>query len=108
VFLIQKEKTMENFDWDAFVEESKKYKASACLWIDKENSRIELLLDHTAATYSEWIPGEGADISLLRCHKSNKVIGVNLPLYQTDFSVFHTDGIRVRINEGYLTNEEED
>jgi hypothetical protein len=98
---------MKDFDWDAFVEESKKYKASACLWIDKENSRIELLLDHTALTYSEWIPGEGADISLLRCHKSGKVIGVNLPLYQTDFSIFHTDGIRVRINEGYLKDEKE-
>lgn len=55
---------MDNFDWDSFVEESKKYKASACIWIDKENSRIELLLDHTALTYGEWIPGEGADISL--------------------------------------------
>jgi hypothetical protein len=104
-FQYKKENTMDNFDWDSFVEESKKYKASACIWIDKENSRIELLLDHTALTYSEWIPGEGADICLVRCHKSNKVIGVNLPLYQTDFSVFHSDGIRVKINEGFLKDE---
>jgi hypothetical protein len=96
---------MENFDWDAFVEESKKYKACACLWIDEENDRIELLLDSSAATYSQWIPGEGADICLLRCDKSRKVIGVNLPLYQTDFSVFHTDRIRVKINEGFLKEE---
>jgi hypothetical protein len=34
----------EDFDWDAFVEESKKYKACAGIWIDKENDRIELLL----------------------------------------------------------------
>jgi hypothetical protein len=100
---------MEDFDWDAFVEESKKYKACAGIWIDKENDRIELLLDTTAPalTYGEWIPGEGADICLLRCHKSRKVIGVNLPLYQTDFSIFHTDGIRVKINEGYLKDEKE-
>jgi hypothetical protein len=98
---------MDNFDWDAFVEESKKYKACASIWIDKENERIELLLDSAAATYNEWISGEGADISLLRCHKSNKVIGVHLPLYQSDFSIFHTDGIRVKINEGFLKNEEE-
>ena len=97
--------TMDNFDWDAFVKESKKYKACASIWIDKENDRIELLLDSTAATYSEWIKGEGADISLIRCDKTNKVIGVNLPLYQTDFSIFHTDGIRVKINEGFLKDE---
>ena len=36
---------MENFDWESFVEESKKYKACAGIWIDKENDRIELLLD---------------------------------------------------------------
>ena len=96
---------MDNFDWDAFIEESKKYKACACIWIDKENDRIEILLDSAAATYSEWIKGEGADISLLRCHKSRKVIGINLPLYQTDFSIFHTDGIRIKINEGFLKDE---
>jgi hypothetical protein len=95
----------DNFDWESFVEESKKYKACAGLWIDKENDRIELVLDTSAATYGEWIPGEGADICLLRCHKSRKVIGVNLPLYQTDFSIFHTDGVRVKINEGFLKEE---
>ena len=96
---------MQNFDWDAFVEESKKYKACASIWIDKENARVELLPDTSAATYSEWIKGEGADISLIRCHKSNKVVGVHLPLYQTDFSIFHTDGVRVKINEGFLKDE---
>jgi hypothetical protein len=45
---------------------------------------------------------------LVRCGKTNKVIGINLPLYKTNFSVFHTDGIRVRINEGYLKNEEKE
>jgi hypothetical protein len=24
---------MKDFDWDSFVEESKKYKACACIWI---------------------------------------------------------------------------
>jgi hypothetical protein len=96
---------MDNFDWESFAEDSKKYKACAAIWIDKEIYRIELLLDSAAATYSEWIQGEGADICLLRCHKSRKVVGVNLPLYQTDFSIFHTDGIRIKINEGFLKDE---
>ena len=96
---------MDSFNWDAFVEESKKYKSCACIWINKEDSRIEILLNSAAATYNEWIKGEGADICLVRCHKSNKVIGVNLPLYKTDFSIFHTDGIRVKINEGFLKEE---
>ena len=93
---------MNNFDWDDWVEDSKKYKPCASLWIDKENDRIELLLDSSVSTYNERIKGERADISLIRCDKTNKVIGVNLPLHQTDFSIFHSDGIRVKINEGFL------
>jgi len=93
---------MDNFDWDSWIKEATRYKPCASLWIDKENDRIELLLDTTAATYGEWIPGEGADISLVRCGKTNKVIGVNLPLYQTDFSIFHTDGIQVAYFDSYL------
>jgi len=91
-----------NPDWDSWIEDSKKYKPCASLWIDKESDRVELHLDSSASTYNEWIKGEGADISLIRCDKTNKVIGVNLPLYQTDFSIFHTDGIRIKINEGFL------
>lgn len=94
-----------NPDWDSWIEDSKKYKPCASLWIDKESDRVELHLDSSASTYNEWIKGEGADISLIRCGKTNKVIGVNLPLYQTDFSIFHTDGIRVKINEGFLKKE---
>jgi hypothetical protein len=94
-----------NPDWDSWIEDSKKYKPCASLWIDKESDRVELHLDSSASTYNEWIKGEGADISLIRCGKTNKVIGVNLPLYQTDFSIFHTDGIRIKINEGFLKKE---
>ena len=96
---------MNNFDWDSWIKEATKYKQCASLWIDKDASRVELLLDTNVSTYNEWIPGEGADISLVRCRKTNKVIGVNLPLYQTDFSIFHTDGIRIRINDGFKQNE---
>ena len=88
-------------------EQSKKYRPCASLWIDKESDRLELILDTSKSTYSEHIKGEGADISLYRDNETNKVIGVSLPLYQTDFSIFHTDGIRVKINEGYLKNEKE-
>jgi len=96
---------MENFDWDYLIKEATRYKPCASLWIDKGSDRVELLLDTNTNTYHEWIKGEGADISLVRCSKTNKVIGINLPLYQTDFSIFHSHGIRVRINEGYLKNE---
>jgi len=40
---------------------------------------IELLTDVSASTYSEWIPGEGADIGLIREQETNKVVGVRLP-----------------------------
>ena len=86
-------------------EQSKKYRPCASLWIDKESDRLELILDTSKSTYSEHIKGEGADISLYRDEETNKVIGVSLPLYQTDFSIFHTDGIRVKINEGFLKDE---
>jgi hypothetical protein len=96
---------MDNFDWDSWIKEATRYKPCASLWIDKKSDRIELLLDTTALTYSEWIPGEDADISLVRCSKTNKVVGVNLPLYQTDFSIWHDYGVRVRINQGFLKEE---
>lgn len=96
---------MQNFDWDAWVEDSKKYKPCASLWIDKESDRVELILDSSTSTYSEWIEGESADICLIRCGKTNKVVGVSLPLYLTDFGVFYTDGIRVKINDGFLKKE---
>lgn len=86
-------------------EQSKKYRPCASLWIDKESDRLELILDTSKSTYSEHIKGEGADISLYRDNETNKVIGVSLPLYQTDFSIFHTDGIDVKLNEGFLKNE---
>ena len=71
------------------------------MWIDKENNRVELILDTSLSQYCEWIKGEGADISLIRDRETNKVIGVNLPLYNTNFSIFHTEGIKVKLNEGF-------
>jgi hypothetical protein len=96
---------MDSFDWDSWIKEATRYKPCASLWIDKKSDRVELLLDTTSLTYHEHIPGEGADISLVRCSKTNKVIGVNLPLYQTDFSIWHDYGVRVRINQGFLKEE---
>ena len=92
---------MKDFDWDSFLEASRVYEPCGTLWIDKDSNRVELILDTASCTYNEWINGEGADISLVRCSKTNRVVGVNLPLYQTKFSIFHTDGIQVKINEGY-------
>jgi len=90
---------------DDLIKESEKYKPCASLWIDKESRRVELLLDSSHSTYGEWIKGEGADICLIRDNETNKVVGVKLPLYNDNFSVCHTEGIKVKINEGFLKDE---
>lgn len=49
--------------------------------VDEESSAIEVMLDPTVPNYSEWIPGEGGDMCLLRDQSApNRVVGVRLPL----------------------------
>ena len=95
---------MNNFDEEIekLLEEAKKYKPCANLDIDKESHRVSLYLDTSKNTYSEWIKGEGSDISLIRDTETDKVVGVNLPLYLTNFSISFNDGIEVKLNKGFL------
>lgn len=60
------------------------------LYVDEKNQSVELLLDTSIATYAEWIPGEGGDISLIRCRETKKVVGVYLPLLRTNLCIGHT------------------
>lgn len=92
-------------DLDRMLEQASKYKHCASLEIDKDSNRVSLYLDTSKDTYGEWIKGEGSDISLIRDRETNRVVGVNLPLYLTNFSIFYTDGIQVKLNEGYLKDE---
>jgi hypothetical protein len=82
-------------------EEVAKFDSCAAIWIDKDSNRLEIILDTSVSSYSDWIKGEGSDIGLLRNTETNKVIGVTLPLYKTNFSICHTDGIEIKINEGF-------
>jgi hypothetical protein len=82
-----------------------KYKPCAGLYINEDAHRVSLYLDTSKNTYSEWIKGEGSDISLIRDRETNKVVGVNLPLYLTNFSIGFTDGIQVKLNEGFLKDD---
>lgn len=75
--------------------QARTYEPCATLWIDKESDRVELVLDTAVCTYGDWIKGESADVSLVRCGKTNKVVGINLPLYQTKLSFSHFDHIKL-------------
>lgn len=101
-------------DFDAFMEnvhdidsliksaliEADKYEYCMGLSVDERSGTVELCLDTSTDTYLECIKGEGADIGLLRCSKTNKVMGVKLPLYNNKLVVHHEGDIR--INEGFL------
>ena len=87
------------------VEESKKYKTCMSLKISEKGQYVSLCLDTGANTYSEWIKGEGADIHLIRCMETNKIMGCRLPLIKSNLAVFY-DG-PVKINEGFLKEENE-
>lgn len=56
-------------------------KPIASVFICRDSNSIEVYLDNTKSSYSEWIKGEGADIGLLRDQETNRVVGVRLPLY---------------------------
>lgn len=75
------------------------YETCMCLEVNTDGSAVELCLDTGIATYSEWIPGEGADIALIRCMETNRVVGCRLPLLKQNLAVFHNGPLRV--NDGF-------
>jgi hypothetical protein len=90
---------------DFLAELSKNYQSCPSIYIDKESESLEILLDPSANYYSDWIKGEGADISLYRDRETNKVIGARLPFYDTKLSIYYRDGIIVKLNEGFKNEE---
>lgn len=68
----------------------REYESCMSLYVDEYGKSVELLLDTSITTYAEWIPGEGGDISLIRCQETKKVVGVYLPLLRTNLCVGHT------------------
>lgn len=88
----------EEFLKDA-AKEMGKYDSCMSLYVCEDSDSVELCLDTSANTYSEWIEGEGADIGLMRCFETKKVMGVRLPLYRNNLAVDHKGPIR--INAGF-------
>lgn len=83
----------------AMMAEAEKYESCMAVSVSDEGQAVELWLDTSLDTYSEWIKGEGADIGLMRCQKTNRVVGVRLPLLRRNLCVHH-DG-PIRINAGF-------
>ena len=83
---------------------AQKYETCMALFVNEDGSSVELILDTGVSTYSEWIPGEGGDICLLRCQETKAVMGVHLPLYKQNLVVSHQGPIR--INTGFRKGKE--
>ena len=98
---------VNNFDeeFQKLLAEARKYQPCASLCIDNDTHRVSLYLDTSKNTYGEWIKGEGSDISLIRDRDTDKVVGVHLPLYLTNFSINHSDGIEIKLNRGFLKDD---
>ena len=87
----------------AMAEAAKGFEPCMSLVVSKDGQHVELCLDTSLSTVSEWIPGEGGDISLTRCGVTGRVVGVLLPLLRDNLSVHH-DG-PIRINAGFRRGE---
>lgn len=62
------------------------------LWVDFDGDCVELLMDTKANTFSEWIPGEGGDIGLIRDIVTARVVGIRLPLIHKPLKIGFSDG----------------
>lgn len=73
------------------------------LEVSRDGKSVTLHLDTALDTIDEWIPGEGADISLMRHRETGKVAGVRLPLYN-ELLVVSYDG-PLRVNAGFRKDD---
>ena len=85
------------------VEQASHYEPCMSLVVSEDGQSVELLLETNISSYLQWIPGEGADIGLIRCQDTKKVVGVHLPLMNNKLAVFHKGPLR--INDGFLKDE---
>lgn len=86
-------------DLDQLTDLAAAYEPCMSLYVDQDSRSVELILDTSVSTYGEWINGEGANICLLRCRETNRVVGVRLPLLHEKLAVFHRGPLRV--NDGF-------
>lgn len=84
--------------------EAGKYDSCMSLSVSEEGRAVTLNLDSSVDSVSEWIPGEGADIALMRCRDSGRVVGVRLPLMCDRLSVWHEGPLRV--NAGFRKDDQ--
>ena len=94
-------------NWDEkiaeMLEEAGKYETCMSLYVCEDSDSVELCLDTQRDVTSEWIPGEGADIHLLRCRDTGKILGVRLPLYNKRLCVDYAGPLR--INSSFKKDE---
>lgn len=86
-------------DLDQLTDLAPTYEPCMSLCVDQDSRSVELILDTSVSTYGEWIDGEGANICLLRCQDTKRVVGVRLPLMRENLAVFHRGSLRV--NDGF-------
>ena len=89
--------------FEAMLSGSEEYRPSMALSVCDDGKAVELWLDTSLSTYSDWIKGEGADIGLMRCQETHRVVGVRLPLLRRNLCVQHEGPIR--INTGFRKGE---
>ena len=68
------------------------------LYVSQDGKSVDLCLDGSQSTYSDWIKGEGGDISLVRVQQSHRVNGAHLPLYAKTLIVGGSNFPTVTIN----------
>ena len=95
---------MELADYLKSIGGERGYEPCMSLIVNEEGSSVELCLDTSVATYMEHIEGEGADIGLLRCRETGRVVGCDLPLVKRELSVWH--GGPIRVNGGFRQCDE--
>jgi hypothetical protein len=68
------------------------------IYVSNEGKAIDISLDTSQDTYSEWIEGEGGDISLTRRMDTNKVAGAHLPCYAKTLVIGGSNFPTIRID----------
>jgi hypothetical protein len=83
---------LNDFAGHAIVAVSLMPKPIATVHVSRTGQSIKIVLDTSKSTYTEWIPGEGADIGLLRDQETKRLVGAYLPLYAKTL-MFGGDGL---------------
>src|SRR5687768_14515186 len=84
-------------------------KPIAGIYVSREGQSVEVCLDTSKRTYSEWVEGEGADIGLLRDADTERLAGAHLPLYAKTLIIGgHFPTITIDLETGAVSIEEDE